>query len=449
VRALFERNQYLCLLTEILRHHGSYRTKQSRLLAEFRGIEAFAYESSDEDEEESQHDHTSGDNLTKERGKLPLEQYLENTVCQTGKLLVSASQEQARQTGFTPSIHLRLTRLVSGSEAEVIDERIRYTLDYLRDLGINLELGPNHSVLSPPAAKSTFNLPNNINLDLSLLIALVTDITHVELPPTPEDSYKRYQPQTDRSWKRRAEKDPLITQDAVEHCRALAEQTIDEMDRGLIERIHGRLANVERVQFWTTNEAKERFLAIIDKIGGEDEVNRAHALFSTEPNATESFWRNSRIPLGNRPPLIPISTFPSDKPDVSISAPIQDKTFNQMLITTCLTILSRPVRPDTKGDDPNKKLPAPTRFAARLSAHTIQSLLWGAAQKMVTLTSNKTSVRLVLREMRGFALPSAVKDEPETLDLDEDEELWSLWVMEPRSLAAVMRSDLVVNEDVD
>ncbi|PVF98664.1 hypothetical protein CPB86DRAFT_758006 [Serendipita vermifera] len=420
-------------------------TKESRLLAEFRGIEAFAYDSPDEDEED-EGVHESSDTSTKEKGSLPLDKYLENTVYQTGRLLALASQEHARQTGLTPSIYLRLTRLVSGSGLEVVDERIQYTLDRLRDLGIRLDLGPNHPIPISPAPMPQFNLPNNINLDLSLLIALVTDITHAELPATPEDSYKRFQPQTDRSWKRRVEKNPLITQDADEHCRALAEQTIDEMNRGLIERIHGRTANVAHVQFWTTTEAKERFLAIIDKIGGVDEVNRAHALFSTEPNAPEDFWRNSRIELGNRPSFIPINIFPSEKPDISVSPNIDAKTFDQMLITTSLTILSRPVRPDTKNDDPNKKVPAPTRFAARLSAHTVQSLLWGASQKMVTLTSNKTSVRLVLREMRGFALPSAVKGAQETVDSAEDPQGWSLWVMEPRSLAAVMRSDLREDE---
>ncbi|CAG8509914.1 3573_t:CDS:10, partial [Acaulospora colombiana] len=362
-------------------------TKESRLSAEFRGIEAFGYESSDEENEGA---HESRSTSTKEKGG----------TC---------------TTDWT------------------------YTIDLSASDSSNLCLrGGDLS----PAPTPQFDLPNNINLDLSLLIALVTDITHAVLPTTPEDSYKRFQPQTDRSWKRRFEKDPLSTQDADEHCRALAEQTIDEMNRGLIERIHGRIANLAHVQFWTTAEAKERFLAIIDKIGGADEVTRAHALFSTNPNASEDFWRNSRIQPGGRPPFIPINIFPSEKPDISISPHIQDKTFNQMLITTCITILSRPVRPDAKNDDPNKKLPAPTRFAARLSAHTIQSLLWGASQKMVTLTSNKTSVRLVLREMRGFALPSAVNDAHESVDSVEDSEGWSLWVMEPRSLAAVMRSDL-------
>jgi len=69
----------------------------------------------------------------------------------------------------------------------------------------------------------------------------------------------------------------------------------------------------------------------------------------------------------------------------------------------------------------------------------VQSLLGGAEKGMVTLTSNKTSVRLLLREMRGFTLPSV--DDIQEEGMEEEAVPMALWIMEPRSLSQGMRND--------
>jgi hypothetical protein len=366
-----------------------------------------------------------------------LEEYLENTIYDTGRLLSHAAKHFSVQSGHQPVIHLRLSRLASD-QGEELDTRISYTLDKLREMGIMLTLGPDQNLSPIPKSEPpSFYMPDRFNLDLSLLVALVTDITHASLPSTIEEADARFHPQTERSWRRQREKNPHISEDDIEHCRALAEQTRDEMERGLIQKIKELLRNHTSdnpITFWTTKEAKDRFFAIVQKIGGPEERRRASALFSSSEDAAEEFWRGSRIGSDQQPNILPIRLFPSHLPPSDYSRNVE--TFHQQLAATCRSILERPTRPDAPNDDPEKKMPPPTRFAARLSAHTVQSLLWGAEEGMVTLTSNKTSVRLVLREMRGFALPS-LHSGPVS-----GEVRYCLWITEPKSLSQCMRNDL-------
>ncbi|KAG8856277.1 hypothetical protein FRB91_000966 [Serendipita sp. 411] len=408
-------------------------TKESRLLAEFRGIEAFSYDSDEESDEDNPT--LEGETTQGKRPRLPLERYLENTVYETGHMLSLAAEEFSVSNGFVPHIHMRLTRL----EPSVEDERIQYTIDKLSALNVSVHRGQNNATFEATSQQSVTNyMLHNINLDLSLLIALVTDITHSPLPATIEDADILFRPQTERSWKRQLEKHPLLSEDALEHCRALVEQTKDEMEYGMVERIWTRLQEIQgnsRPTFWTTEEARGRFLAIIEKIGGPDELRRSRALFREDKEAENDFWLDSRIPAHQRPNFVPIhilDTGSSIEPVSQLQHP-----FHQQVVTTCQSILKRPVRPEAKNDDPSKVIPAPVRFAARLSAHTIQSLLLGAERNMVTLTSNKTSIRSLLREMRGYALP-AERD----ISLQAGPTVpWALWIVEPRSLSQGMRND--------
>lgn len=367
-----------------------------------------------------------------------MDEYLENTVYETGRLLLHAAQHYAKESGYCPEVQMRLNRLEQNSSEHELDKRIIYSLDKLREMGVLLSLGPSCEISLPPAPRvPSFYTPKRFNLDLSLLVALVTDITHAPLPKTAEEADARFHPQTERSWKRRHEKHPHISEDAVEHCRALADQTRDEMEHGLIQRIYSRIRNeisYGEITFWTTSEARDRFKSIVEKIGGSEEQRRASALFSEAQDATSEFWRDSRIAADQRPKLLPIRILPPQLPPMPAIG--RATSFHQQLAVTCRSVLERPPRPDVTNDDSQRKMPAPTRFAARLSAHTVQSLLWGAEEGMVTLTSNKTSVRLILREMRGFALPSA-NDEA-----GPDEVPFALWVMEPRSLSQDMRNDI-------
>jgi hypothetical protein len=142
------------------------------------------------------------------------ELYLDNSVMQTGKGLLAAARLSAGEDGTTPTVVLRLSRL-SQQDLDS-DLRIANTVTQLQKLGIGIELGLQAINLDPPAPLRSFRLPQKINLDLSMLIALVSDITHAPLPSSREDAEARFQPQTDRSWKRQLEKSKEKGEPSVE-----------------------------------------------------------------------------------------------------------------------------------------------------------------------------------------------------------------------------------------
>jgi hypothetical protein len=89
-----------------------------------------------------------------------------------------------------------------------------------------------------------------------------------------------------------------------------------------------------------------------------------------------------------------------------------------------------------------------TKANPRLTAHTVQSLLWGAELGWTTLTANKTSVKAILREMKATRVAGRLDNDianGETLDANEYgeglSEIAAIWIVDPRSLAEGMRSD--------
>ncbi|KAG8762618.1 hypothetical protein FRC12_008943 [Ceratobasidium sp. 428] len=124
------------------------------------------------------------------------------------------------------------------------------------------------------------------------------------------------------------------------------------------------------------------------------------------------------------------------------------------------TELTPPVASASQSIDtgtPSPSVLAGSRPNTRLTAHTVRSMLWGAARRVTTLTANRASVRAVLREMKvlaGVGMDSE-SDRTNDVELDAgrgedqtghevgDEGVAVLWIVEPRSLAEQMRSDVV------
>lgn len=429
------------------------RTKLSRLLTEFRTIEAFNYVSDDEDE---------GKQIN--QPSIAPELYLDNSVMQTGKGLLAAARLSAGEDGTIPTVVLRLSRL-SQQDLDR-DLRISNTVIQLQKLGVNIELGLQAISLDPPPPLRSFRLPQKINLDLSMLIALVSDITHAPLPSSREDAEARFQPQADRAWKRRLErsreKERVGAEDegtylgagggAMEHCRELVVQGCQEMEHSLLEEMSNRIRSESgstKCELWTTQDAKNRFFGIINKIGGEVEKRRAKGLFGEGPLGIEAFWLESRFPF----PMfhgLPVKLFETDLPPTQAAHELS--SFNGQISYTCRNILQQPTRMDIKNSNTANKqrtVVAPVRFAGRLSVHTIVSLLWGAETGMVTLTSNKASVKTLLREMRGFGLPLARAPPSEHGDGEEQVLDFAVWVTGPRSLAEGMRADSCAGGSTD
>jgi hypothetical protein len=106
-----------------------------------------------------------------------------------------------------------------------------------------------------------------------------------------------------------------------------------------------------------------------------------------------------------------------------------------------------------------------TKANPRLTAHTVQSMHWGAHLGWTTLTANRTSVKAILREMKTARVSGRLVDVDLHLeqprgspcrlldgdgDLGDDEKVvggsagWAaIWVVDPRSLAEGMSTQPV------
>ena len=215
-----------------------------------------------------------------------------------------------------------------------------------------------------------------VNLDLSLLVALISDITHTPLPKSHEGAEERFIPPASyMEWKKRRLEETVVQEsseddqddngngtesgsgvpkkkkvklpgqgkpESIKHSRALANQTKQEMESAILKEIRDRLLQTVRlvhrdasslkdVEFWTTMEARTRCLRIASKISGTRERERAKALlFSPDPTTTTSsgsgsgpgaglkaaselYWKNSRYEEGYLP-LPPVRIFPQTAP---------------------------------------------------------------------------------------------------------------------------------------
>jgi hypothetical protein len=440
----------------------------------------------------------------------------ENSILKMARALLSAAKHHAvPDTGETPRITIRLTRLEVDptTSAEPIDPRIARTVADLEALGIEVQIGERPF---PPRQVSTTVSPTappqptlRVNLDLSLIIALVSDLSHASLPSTEEEAQERFRPLT-RVWKSGklfrssviagpasdeetdinnddAEDNEDVVKDSYEHSRALALQLLSEMRHSLLDEMALYLkADKLPLEFWTTPEAQQRCTKIVDKIGGVGERRRARALF--QPNGEAAFWEDSRFGTGFISGLVPLRIYPEDVPPATTLPGAKFATsseiFARRLFRTCRILLSpshaeaqarargttvplgyatelgppgdTPLAPSIDTGVPSPSVLAGSRPNTRLTAHTVRSMLWGAASRVTTLTANRASVRAVLREMRVLAGVGtdqfAVGDEEKGIAVSGNEQLAHevgdegvavLWIVEPRSLAEQMRSDVV------
>jgi len=431
----------------------------------------------------------------------------DNSLLRTARaLLATARDNPVLGTNTPPEIVFRLTRLdPDATDESGNDPRIALTIESLRNMGLSIQLGERGAIKqlvdsapvlpNPPALVPT----HHINLDLSILIALVSDLTHAPLPTSVEAAHERFVPSAAYvEWKRsrlRAKSggnsddtnavredadDPL---DSTQHSRALAEQLQQEMRKGILQEIHERLLlspagnhqNAEGpthdsalpvecahplVQFWTTPEARDRFLRIVAKIGGPAEKRRACTLFpslsvdggggsdfSSLVGQEAQYWADSRYPRGFLP-LLPIRIFSTAEPAPS-SLPAC-KEFLNALEATCRTLLAAGGMPhprllesevasEREGEGEIQRASV-VRTNVRLTTHTVQSMLCGAARGWTTLTANRASVKVMLREVktRGYGVDMHGRGADAV-----DHAAAALWVIDPRSLAEGMRSDVV------
>ncbi|KAK0447048.1 hypothetical protein EV421DRAFT_1706798 [Armillaria borealis] len=434
--------------------------KNSRILAEFREIDSYLTDSSDEEEVSDEEEIT---NRIHRPSRTLAQTEFDNSVLRMGRALVEAAKantyELASVDGtkpIIPRVTLRLTRLdpsETNEAGEPTDPRIAQTIQCLYDMGIDVALGERQDdeipiVAEPPPlapAPLTLKPTRRINLDLSALIALVSDLTHASLPQSIDEANTRFIPLPRvREWKKKKDVSAIedgldelsMSSDLAKHSRALTNQVLQEMVKGMIQELSDRLPG-EHVEFWTTNEAKERCLRIVSKIGGPNEKRRAQALF-LDPATTDAenlFWQSSRYAKAFIP-ILPIHLYPKDGTALMRTTPVP--SFFHSLQNTCLDILSLE---NTSAPARTSSRAVITKANPRLTAHTVHSMLWGARLGWTTLTANRTSVRAILKEMEVRRTVAAAAAEGDAVEESVESADAAIWIVDPRSLAEGMRSD--------
>ncbi|KAG8893013.1 hypothetical protein FRC01_013816, partial [Tulasnella sp. 417] len=316
--------------------------KNSRLRAEFNEIDAYT---DSEDEDGGDDDHAPA---------MERPDWRNNSVLRMASSLLAAAQAHPIPgTTRPPIVFLRLTRLRPNAK----EPRIAQTIQEVEKMGIRLWMGEREPI--PSAVKPQEPTPSlqaepvptiDINLDLSLLVAIVSDITHAPTPSTPEEAKERYKPLVRRPWKNKSEA-PVDSNGGSEtppeqngisiHSRALCNQAEQERRHSLFNEVRGRLQThypSSVPTFYSSAEARDRLVRIMTKIAGPNERRRAEALFSTDPDAEQRFWQGSRFPSGYVQGLIPIRVHP-EAGDQRLQGPPLSP-FLAQLETTCKYILS-------------------------------------------------------------------------------------------------------------
>ncbi|KAG2754267.1 hypothetical protein P692DRAFT_20897534 [Suillus brevipes Sb2] len=402
--------------------------KNSRILMEFREMDSYLISSDDDD----------GHSPLKKETLIPQE--FDNSVLRMGRELLEAARANPYYSTEIPSVTMRLTRLdpsLSDNNHETSDPRIAYTIDCLKRMGIDVQLGERQGIVkeidSNSAQPIIFEPTTHINLDLSALIALISDTTHSHLPRDAEDANKRFiPPQRYVEWKKQR----------VQMLSDSPDATSTWEDSG----IHSR---------------------IVAKIAGTRERQRAEALLScsicsqtTTIPTHDQFWVHSRYP-SDFIPLMPIRLYPLSEPDATSIESFQAHTsspFMTSLASTCRNILSQQnisriresqsppghsAAPDLININDEGDIPpaAVTLTNPKLTVHTVQSMLWGAALGWTTLTTNRSSVKVLFKEMKRSTGGGALTYEPPDRDVTTRASRAAIWIMKPRSLAEGSRSD--------
>lgn len=434
------------------------RITNSRLLREIHELEG-PLSGSDSEDSPYENEDEAGNQTQASKG-LARGSSHDNSLMRQGKALLDAARCNplwAEQT--IPTIHIRLTRLTERpAGGGNWDPRIARTIQRLRESGVEVELGDIDTLPSLAKSERSPKFLNyistvDVNLDLSLLIALVSDLAHAAHPIDETDAFQRFKPAQQR--------EDVELQDteedepgAYQHSRALAIQSMQEKRQPLIDIILGKFSDdlQRKIQLWTTPEAKRRCILIVEKLGGPAERRRTRALFAESLEETALFWKDSRYSDQFLPGL-PVRVLQERSADTIDDRP----PFWKQLEQTCRQLLHRiessaseidgeqstlvePTSMRLKAVSEEKKAPPPTRF----TAHTLQTLVWGLSAGMTTMTANRMSIRGVLKEMkRVFGRVGGAR---EGLREREQEEA-AVWVIEPKSLGERMRADFGMSTD--
>ncbi|EIN14487.1 hypothetical protein PUNSTDRAFT_23300, partial [Punctularia strigosozonata HHB-11173 SS5] len=257
--------------------------KNSRILAELREMDSYS----------------TGSDSDSEIDDIPSSRVVDaggnegNSLLRMGRSLLDAALVNPvnySDCSVTPTVTMLLPRLDLSNACD-FDPRIQETVVLLRKWGIDTRTGEEAISLdenlherfaSHGPSTRELRITTRINLDLSMLIALVSDLTHSPLPSNEDEARQRFVPsESYRLWKngRIASGYRTGAQDDgsdIKYSRALTTQVIQEMRSSLLLDIHDRLqsaspgairyegavtdqpvqhSTLSDVEFWTTPDA--------------------------------------------------------------------------------------------------------------------------------------------------------------------------------------------------
>ncbi|WRT70683.1 uncharacterized protein IL334_007681 [Kwoniella shivajii] len=454
--------------------------KESRLMAEFR--EQDSYINSDYESDDSTLDPSS---TQAQAGPSRLQRpTLTNSIIVQVTSLVKAAESYPRIPGFPPPrIKYVLNRLEENPKGGYDDSRIQETFQIIRGMGVELILASDQRILPKRNQRKSPKPTQKILLDLSVVVALCCDSTHLPLPASNEELESRFR-SLQSSSKGNGE---LELAPHIPVTKDLRDQLEWEMNHPLIQELKDRLTPLyessnEQVEFWVTEEVKSRLPAIVDIIGGEEEKQRARMMFDVHDSGEKEggFWQNSRwkdnagilehLKINVLPPedngiingtkdiktdssfrkgfmsicksmldIVDLQTQQKSQDSSPNPSPNQDQGQDYSPAPTIQQQLpERPGNPKSRKTKKSKLPPRGFTLASKLpSAHTLRTFLVGCEKGWTVLTNNRGAVGKVIREMRvGEGLGYGEENNDGTVDI---------WVVNPSSLSEWRRKEVEIS----
>jgi len=275
----------------------------------------------------------------------------------------------------------------------------------------------------PPIAKSS-TPTTTLNLDLSALVAFVSQISHMQLSnlPDPEDVDKCFKKD---HWKMESlakaggdldeedQQTTVTTSDGpseveknahTQHARALSDQLRREMTTdSFFDAILNGLPDGQQLKLVCTSEAAEKFTEILSLVGGPTEQRRARNIL--EESGQEDFWRGSRWEKNSeirKRIILPVRPVPFTSSEVSPLSSSSDNEFVKLARKSVQEGLK-----DLLGSGATTNNSNVGTGVQRQTPHTLASLLYGLVNGRSTLTTNIASIKWLIRDVNRYEVAEA------------------------------------------
>lgn len=253
---------------------------------------------------------------------------------------------------------------------------------------------------SPHTIAATVRPTSTLNLDLSALVAFVSQISHLPLSHLDgvQDADKCFRRD---HWKLDTPAAEEGGEEAdrgahTQHARALSDQLRREMTAdSFFDAVLQHLPADEPLRLVCTKEAQDKFHEILALVGGPTEQQRGKSLFAQHGHDAD-FWQGSRWEgdAGVRQRIaLPVEAVAFD--GASVAAPLpaskdDDDSFARLA--------TRSVR-DGLADLVHSAAATMGTGLQRQTPHTLASMLYGLQRGCSTLTTNMASVKWLLRDI--------------------------------------------------